>query len=125
MFVTYLNREDQYQEKFSSGLYDSGDIAYKDEDGYFWFFGRGDDVINTSGHLVGPFEIESALLEMDEVAEAGVIGAPDEMMYEKVVAYIRLAAGYTWSREIELKLRLHVSNKLSSVATPQEFCVVD
>jgi acetyl-CoA synthetase len=62
---------------------------------------------------------------MDEVAEAGVIGAPDEMMYEKVVAYIRLSAGYTWSREIELKLRLHVSNKLSSVATPQEFCVVD
>mgnify|MGYP001113680859 CR=1 FL=1 len=125
MFINYLNKVDVYKKKFASGYYDTGDIAYKDESGYFWFFGRGDDVINTSGHLVGPFEIESALLEIAEVIEAGVIGAPDEMLYEKVVAYIRLNPDITWSKAVELKLRLHVSNKLSSLATPQEFLIVD
>lgn len=125
MFIAYLNREEQYKEKFKGGFYDSGDVAYRDESGYFWFFGRRDDVINTSGHLVGPFEIESALLELDEVIEAGIIGAPDELVYEKVVAYIRLAPGVKWSRKVELKIRLHVSNKLSSIATPQEFEIVD
>ena len=125
MFVSYLNKDDIYKQKFSTGYYETGDMAYMDKEGYYWFFGRGDDVINTAGHLVGPFEIESALLEMDEVTEAGVIGAPDELLYEKVVAYIRLADGVEWSRKIELKLRLHISNKLSSIATPQEFIVVD
>ena len=125
MFINYINKDEIYKQKFSGGYYDTGDVAYKDEQGYFWFFGRSDDVINTSGHLVGPFEIESALLEMDEVIEAGVIGAPDELVYEKVVAYIRLAPGLEWSREIELKLRLHISNKLSSIATPQDFKIVD
>ncbi|MCG7854007.1 MAG: AMP-binding protein, partial [Methanosarcinaceae archaeon] len=125
MFVAYINYEKQYKEKFQSGFYDTGDVATRDENGYFWFFGRGDDVINTSGHLVGPFEIESALLECDEIVEVGVIGAPDELMYEKVVAYIHLEPGVEWSREVELKLRLHVSNKLSSIATPQEFKIVD
>ena len=125
MFVTYLNRPDQYRKKFNNGYYDTGDVAYRDHNGYFWFVGRGDDVINTSGHLVGPFEIESALLELDEVAEVGVIGAPDELVYEKVVAFIRLKPNQHWSRELELKLRLQVSNRVSSNATPQEFRVVD
>jgi len=125
MFVTYLNRADQYGNKFNNGYYDTGDVAYRDHDGYFWFVGRSDDVINTSGHLVGPFEIESALLELDEVAEVGVIGAPDELMYEKVVAFIRLKPNLAWSRELELKLRLQVSNRVSTNATPQEFRIVD
>jgi acetyl-CoA synthetase len=125
MFINYLNKEEVYRQKFSSGYYDTGDVAYQDEKGYFWFFGRGDDVINTSGHLVGPFEIESALIEMDEVLEVGVIGAPDEILYQKVVAYIKLNNGVEWSKELELKLRLQVSNKLSSVATPQEFILVE
>jgi acetyl-CoA synthetase len=124
MFINYINKQDVYKEKFSSGYYDTGDIACQDDTGYFWFFGRRDDVINTSGHLVGPFEIESALLEFDEVVEVGVIGAPDEMKYEKVVAYIRLKKGEVWSKHLELKLRLHISNKLSSIATPQEFVIV-
>ena len=125
MFVSYLNKKEIYQAKFNTGYYETGDVAYRDSDGYFWFFGRDDDVINTSGHLVGPFEIESALLETKLVSEAGVIGAPDELLYEKVVAYIRLAEDVAWNREVELKLRLYVSNKLSSIATPQEFIVVD
>ena len=125
MFINYLNKEEIYTQKFDSGYYETGDVAYEDDKGYFWFFGRDDDVINTSGHLVGPFEVESSLLEIDEVIEAGVIGVPDELLYEKVVAYIKLKKDVKWSRSLELKLRLQVSNKLSSIATPQEFNVVD
>jgi len=125
MFVTYLNREDQYRKKFDKGYYDTGDMAFRDKDGYFWFIGRGDDVINTSGHLVGPFEVESVLLEMEEIAEAGVIGAPDDLLYEKIVAFVHLKPDFQLTRELELKLRLHISNRISSTATPQEFRVVE
>jgi acetyl-CoA synthetase len=125
MFVTYINCEAQYEKKFTNGYYDTGDMAYKDREGYYWFVGRNDDVINTSGHLVGPFEVESALIELEEIAEAGVIGAPDELLYEKIVAFVHLKPRIQWSRELELKLRLHISNRISSTATPQEFRVVE
>jgi acetyl-CoA synthetase len=125
MFITYLNRQSEYDQKFKNGYYDTGDQAYQDADGYFWFLGRGDDVINTAGHLVGPFEIESTLLEVEEVGESGVIGVPDEMLYEKIIAYVMIKPNYKWSRELELKLRLYVSNRVSSIATPQEFVVVN
>ena len=124
-FVTYLNNDEVYRQKFKNGYYYSGDTAYRDKDGYYWFMGRSDDVINTAGHLISPFEVESALLEMDEVAESGVIGAPDELLFEKVVAFVHLHKQYEWSMSLELKLRLHVSNKVSSVATPQEIIVVE
>ncbi len=123
MFVTYLNNDAAYRQRFRNGWYFSGDIALKDEDGYFWFKGRSDDVINTAGHLVSPFEVESALLEMKEVAESGVIGAPDDLLFEKVVAFVHLHDHVDYTSELELKLRLHVSNRLSSVATPQEIVI--
>ena len=72
MFTTYINHPDIYENKFLGEYYSSGDIAYKDEDGYFWFVGRNDDVINTAGHLISPFEVESALLEIPEIADAGL-----------------------------------------------------
>ncbi|WP_306533873.1 AMP-binding protein [Geobacter sp.] len=124
MFVTYLNNDTVYQQKFNHGFYHTGDTARRDEDGYYWFMGRSDDVINTAGHLISPFEVESALLEVEEVAESGVIGASDELLFEKVVAYVHLHERFTPTPELELKLRLHVSNKASSIATPQEiiFC---
>lgn len=125
MFVTYVNHAAQYAAKFVNGYYDSGDMAYRDTDGYFWFVGRGDDVINTAGHLISPFEVESALLELEEVAEAGVIGAPDDLLWEKVVAYVRLKPGVEWNRELEVKLRVYISNRVSSIATPQEIRVTD
>ena len=125
MFVTYLNRESSYQQKFIKNHYFTGDMAVKDEDGYFWFKGRSDDVINTGGHLISPFEIESALLELDEVAESGVIAAPDDMLFEKVVAFVHLNKGYEASKDLEIKLRLYISNKVSSIATPQELIFVD
>ncbi|NTW34367.1 MAG: AMP-binding protein, partial [Bacteroidetes bacterium] len=125
MFKTYLNNEDVYQKKFKNGFYYSGDLAYRDEDGYFWFVGRNDDVINTAGHLISPFEIESALLEIPEIAESGVIGAPDDILFEKVVAYIRLRDGFLWSDDLEMNIRLRLANKLSSIATPQEIKVIE
>jgi acetyl-CoA synthetase len=124
MFTTYLNNESAYNSKFRDGFYYTGDTARKDADGYYWFMGRSDDVINTAGHLISPFEVESALLEVPEVAESGVIGAPDEMLFEKVVAFVQLHERFEATKELELKIRLHVANRASSIATPQEifFC---
>lgn len=124
MFVTYLNNEAAYRSKMKGGYYYTGDTAYRDQDGYYWFMGRSDDVINTAGHLVSPFEVESTLLEMPEVAEAGVIGVPDEILFEKIVAFVSLHKGCEFTPELALRIRIHVSNRLSSLATPQEtFCI--
>jgi acetyl-CoA synthetase len=124
MFSTFLNHDEFYREKFRAGYYCTGDTARRDRDGYYWFTGRSDDVINTAGHLISPFEVESALLEMEEVAGSGVVGLPDDLLFEKVVAFVQLRPGLAPSPELELKLRLHVSNNASTVATPREiiFC---
>lgn len=125
MFVNYLNNKAAYDSKIKNGFYYTGDTAVRDDDGFYWFKGRSDDVINTAGHLISPFEVESALLEIEEVAESGVIGAPDELLYEKVVAFVHLHKQFTWSKELEVKIRLHISNRASSIATPQEIITVD
>ncbi|MFA7002398.1 MAG: AMP-binding protein [Verrucomicrobiia bacterium] len=125
MFVSYFQHEDVYRQKFKHGWYMTGDTAYRDSEGYYWFMGRSDDVINTAGHLVSPVEVESALLEVEGVAESGVIGAPDDLLWEKVVAFVALRKGYEWNSDLELKLRLHVSNRVSTTATPQEFRVLE
>jgi len=125
MFVTYLNNTSAYGSKFKNGWYHTGDMAWRDGDGYYWFLGRSDDEINTSGHLVSPFEVESALLELPEIAESGVIGAPDELLFEKVVAFVHFHPGIEFIPELELKIRLHIANRLSSVAIPQEVVPVD
>lgn len=125
MMISYFHHNDIYQSKFKHGWYITGDTAYQDEDGYFWFQGRSDDVINTAGHLVSPFEVESALLEVEGIAESGVIGAPDDLLWEKVVAFVALCKGYEWNSDLELKARLHVSNRVSTMATPQAFLALD
>ncbi len=125
MFSTYLNNDTAYSSKFRDGWYHTGDMAWRDADGYYWFLGRSDDVINTSGHLVSPFEVESALLELPEVAESGVIGAPDELLFEKVVAFVSFHPGFEFTPELELKIRLHIANRLSSIAIPQQVFPVD
>jgi len=125
MFVSYLNNESAYNSKFRNGWYYTGDTAQKDSDGFYWFMGRSDDVINTAGHLISPFEVESALLEVEEVAESGVIGAPDDLLFEKVVAFIQLHQRYQATKDLEIKIRLHVSNKASSIATPQDIIFCD
>lgn len=125
MFVTYLNNESAYNSKFRDGYYYTGDTARRDSDGYYWFMGRSDDVINTAGHLISPFEVESALLEVGEVAESGVIGAPDDLLFEKVVAFVHLHDRFQPTKDLEIKIRLHVSNRASSIATPQEIIFCD
>jgi acetyl-CoA synthetase len=125
MFISYFHHEEVYRQKFKHGWYITGDTAYRDSEGYYWFMGRSDDVINTAGHLVSPFEVESALLEVEGIAESGVIGVPDPLLWEKVVAFVALRKGYEWNEDLELKLRLHISNRVSTMATPQEFRVLE
>ena len=125
MFRTYLNMEEVYREKFHGEYYDTGDLAKVDSDGYYWFLGRNDDVINTSGHLVGPFEVESVLLAMEEIIDVAVIGAPDPMLWEKIVAFVKLKEGLSWSKSLEVKCRIAVSKQVSPVAVPSEFIVID
>ena len=125
MFRTYYKKADAYAEKFQGEFYLTGDLAYRDEDGYFWYVSRSDDVINTAGHLVGPFEVESALLEIEEIGDAAVIGVDDPLLHKKIIAFVVLKTGITWERSIELKCRIYISNKVSTVAIPAEFVVVD
>jgi acetyl-CoA synthetase len=125
MFRTYWNNEEIYKSKFKNGWYICGDRASIDEDGYFWFVGRDDDVINTAGHLVGPFEIESALLEHAAVAESAVVGKPDPVNMEVVKAFIALKPGYEASKDLDLDIMNFVRKKLSALAMPQEIEFVD
>ncbi|MFA5011708.1 MAG: acetate--CoA ligase [Ignavibacteria bacterium] len=125
MIRTYWNNEETYKSKFKNGWYLCGDRASIDEDGYFWFVGRDDDVINTAGHLVGPFEIESALLEHPAVAESAVVGKPDPVNMEVVKAFIALKPGNEPSKMLELEIMNFVRKKLSALAMPQEIEFVD
>ena len=120
MFRTYWNNVETYRSKFKNGWYISGDRASIDEEGYFWFVGRDDDVINTAGHLVGPFEIESALLEHPAVAESAVVGKPDPVNMEVVKAFIALKPGFEASKDLDLDIMNFVRKKLSALAMPQE-----
>ena len=91
-----------------------------DEDGYFWVVGRADDVINTAGHLVGPFEVESALIEHPAVAEAGVIGIPDPIATEVIKAFVSLKDGHSPSDKLKMEIRQHARKKLAAMACPRE-----
>jgi acetyl-CoA synthetase len=125
MMRTYWNNEEKYREKFVNGWYLTGDKATIDKDGYFWFIGRDDDVINTGGHLVSPFEVESALLEHPAVGESAVVAKPDEINMEVVKAFIALKPGFSPSSDLELEIMNFIRKKLSSVAMPQEIEFVD
>jgi acetyl-CoA synthetase len=120
MFRTYWNNEATYRNKFQNGWYLCGDRASIDADGYFWFVGRDDDVINTGGHLVGPFEIESALLEHPAVAESAAVGKPDPINMEVVKAFVALKPGHRPSDDLELDIMNYIRKKLSPLAMPQE-----
>ena len=120
MMRAYLHEEARYQKCFRDGWYLSGDLAMRDSDGYFWFVGRGDDVIKSAGHLIGPFEVESALIEHDAVAEVGVIGIPDETAGEIVKAYVALNTGFEPSEELERELLGHARKRLGPAVAPKE-----
>ncbi len=120
MFRGYLGNEERYRACFAGGWYLSGDLARRDEDGYFWFIGRGDDVIKSAGHLIGPFEVESALMEHEAVAEVGVIGVPDELLGEAVKAFVTLNAGVAPSEELRLDLLGFARRRLGAAVAPRE-----
>ncbi len=120
MFRAYLHNEEKYKKSFVGGWYISGDLAYKDEDGYYWFVGRADDIIKTSGHMVGPFEVESALMEHPAVAEAGVIGKPDELIGQLVKAFVSLKPGYEPTEELKRELIGFGRKKLGAAVAPKE-----
>jgi acetyl-CoA synthetase len=140
MFREYRNQHDVYRSKFvgapegatpdecranPDAWYVSGDRASIDPDGYYWFVGRDDDVINTGGHLVGPFEIESALIEHEAIAEAAVIGKPDPVNMEVVKAFVTLNPGFAFDDMTELNVMNFIRKKLSPLAMPQEIEVLD
>ena len=120
MFRTYWEDQERYASRFKDGWYLTGDRARRDADGYFWFVGRSDDVINTAGHLVGPFEVESALIEHEAVAEAGVIGKPDPIAMEIVKAFVALKDGYTPSDSLRNELIGFARRKLGPGVAPRE-----
>ena len=125
MFRAYWGKEALYRDRFRNGWYFSGDRARRDADGFFWFVGRADDVINTAGHLVGPFEVESVLIEHPAVGEAGVIGKPDPIAMEVVKAFVALKDGFVQSEELRRDIQRFVMKRLSSAAAPREIEFVD
>ena len=124
-FFAYWKNDERYNSRFKRGWYITGDEAFMDEDGYFWFQGRSDDVINTAGHLVSPFEVESALIEHEAVAEAGVIGIPDKLAMEVVKAFVSLNNGFHWSKELRLELMKFSRGKLSAAVAPRDIEYVE
>jgi acetyl-CoA synthetase len=125
MFRGYLHEKGRYRECFVGDWYLTGDLARRDEDGYFWFVGRADDIIKTSGHMVSPFEVESALLEHDAVAEAGVIGVPDEVSGELVKAFVALNPGAEPSDNLRSELLGFARTKLGAAVAPKAIAFSD
>ena len=122
---TVWQNQEKYQSYFKNGWYISGDHGKKDEEGYFWFIGRADDVIKTAGERVGPFEVESALVDHDSVIEAGVIGKPDEMRGEIIKAFVVLKPGVAGDEKLVEELQQHVKKQLAGHAYPREIEFID
>ena len=120
MMRAYLHEEERYRKCFVGGWYLTGDLAMRDAEGYYWFVGRADDVIKSAGHLIGPFEVESALMEHPAVAEAGVIGVPDPTAGEVVKAYVALKAGFDPSDALRKELLGHARSRLGPAVAPKD-----
>ncbi len=120
MMRGYLNEEQRYRKCFVGGWYLTGDLAMRDDEGYFWFVGRADDVIKSAGHLIGPFEVESALMEHPAVAEAGVIGIPEPTSGEMVKAFVALKDGFESSEALRKELLGHARQRLGPAIAPKD-----
>ncbi len=125
MFRGYLHEQARYEKCFVGDWYCSGDLVRRDADGWFWFVGRADDVIKSAGHLIGPFEVESVLMEHPAVAEAGVIGKPDPLAGERVKAFVSLRAGVAPSDELRRELTGFARTRLGPAAAPREIAFAD
>ncbi len=124
MFRGYLNDEARYKKCFADGWYFTSDLVRRDADGYYWFVGRADDVIKSSGHLIGPFEVEAALLTHPSVAQAGVIGIPDAMLGELVKAFVELKPGFNGDDALRRELLGHTRKLLGPAVAPREIVFV-
>jgi len=120
MMRAYLNEEERYRKCFVGDWYLTGDLAMRDNEGYYWFVGRSDDVIKSAGHLIGPFEVESALMEHPAVAEAGVIGVPEPTAGEMVKAYVALKGGFEPSEALRKELLGHARQRLGPAVAPKD-----
>lgn len=125
LMKTIWNNKARFDSYFNNGWYISGDRAYRDKEGYFWFIGRADDVIKTMGERVGPFEVESVLVEYPDVVEAGVIGKPDELRGEIIKAFVVLKAGIKPTDKLKDKLKDYVKKHLAGHAYPREIEFID
>jgi acetyl-CoA synthetase len=125
MFRGYLDNPERYAKSFVGDWYLSGDVAKRDKDGYFWFIGRQDDVIKTSGHLIGPFEVESILMEHPAVLESAVIGIPDPVAGEMIKAFVVLKKGFTATQEQKLNILGHARIHLGVAIAPREIQFID
>jgi acetyl-CoA synthetase len=124
MFRGYLGNEERYRKCFAGDWYLTGDLALRDADGYYWFVGRADDVIKSAGHLIGPFEVESALMEHPAVAEAAVIGKPDPVVGETVKAFVSLNRGFEPDETLRMTLLGHARKRLGAAVAPKEIAFV-
>ena len=120
MFRGYLNEPERYAKCFADGWYLTGDLAQRDADGYYWFVGRADDMIKSAGHLIGPFEVESVLMEHPAVAEAAVIGIPEPTAGEIMKALVALKPGFTWDEDLRKSLLAHARKRLGPAVAPRE-----
>ena len=119
LFCDYWNDQERYEACFRDGWYLSGDLVRRDDDGYYWFVGRTDDVIKSAGHLIGPFEVESVIMKHPAVAEVGVIGKPDPVAGTIIKAFVSLQPGYEWSHELQKEL-LGFGRQNLGTAAPRE-----
>jgi acetyl-CoA synthetase len=128
MLRTIYGDPERYKRQYWSeipGVYFTGDGARRDEDGYFWIMGRIDDVINVSGHRIGTMEVESALVSHPTVAEAAVVGRPDELKGQGIVAFVTLAGGNHPQPALKDDLKIHVGKTIGSFAKPDEIRFTD
>jgi acetyl-CoA synthetase len=125
MFRGYLNEETRYRASFAGDWYLTGDLARRDREGYFWFVGRGDDVIKSAGHLISPFEVESALLSHAAVAQAGVIGIPDPIAGSAVKAFVELKPGVAGDATLRKALLAHARRRLGAAVAPRDIAFVE
>ncbi len=124
LFLGYLGDEERTRKCFVGDLYLTGDLATRDQDGYFWFVGRADDVIKSAGHLIGPFEVESALLEHPAVGDVGVIGKPDPVAGEVVKAFVSLKAGFEPTPALAREIQGFGRQRLGAAVAPKEIAFV-
>jgi acetyl-CoA synthetase len=125
MFRGYLGDDARYRACFTDGWYLSGDLARRDHEGYFWFVGRADDVIKAAGHLVSPFEVESALMTHPAVAQVGVIGLPDPIAGQSIKAFVELKTGSAQSEALQRALMAHARKLLGATIAPRDIAFVE